>query len=145
MGNKIRIYESEIKRATRRKLMERYIDNVDEAEEMTVYNQDEFNANFDKLDKGTYGVKDDKNQIRSVTVNEEEKWIQKAIEKPGSLRKSMGVGKGQEISKGEINKELSKLKKKDTNPEKEGVQGLNKSELKKYRQLNLAKTLRNLK
>ena len=49
MGEKIRIYESEIKRATRRKLMERYIDTVDEAEEMTVYNQDEFDASFDKF------------------------------------------------------------------------------------------------
>ena len=73
MGDKIRIYESEIKRATRRKLMERYIDTVDEAEEMTVYNQDEFDASFDKLEKGTYGVKDKEGEIRSVTVNEDEK------------------------------------------------------------------------
>ena len=72
MGDKIRIYESEIKRATRRKLMERYIDTVDEAEEMTVYNQDEFDASFDKLGKGTYGVKDKEGKIRSVTVNEDE-------------------------------------------------------------------------
>ena len=72
MGEKIRIYESEIKRATRRKLMERYIDTVDEAEEMTVYNQDEFDASFDKLEKGTYGVKDKEGKIRSVTVNEDE-------------------------------------------------------------------------
>ena len=35
--DKIRIYESEIKRATRRKLMERYIDTVDEAEEIPDY------------------------------------------------------------------------------------------------------------
>jgi len=72
MGDKIRIYESEIKRATRRKLMERYIDTVDEAEEMTVYNQDEFDASFDKLEKGTYGVKGKEGEIRSVTVNEDE-------------------------------------------------------------------------
>ena len=72
MGEKIRIYESEIKRATRRKLMERYIDTVDEAEEMTVYNQDDFDASFDKLEKGTYGVKDKEGKIRSVTVNEDE-------------------------------------------------------------------------
>lgn len=73
MGDKIRIYESEIKRATRRKLMERYIDTVDEAEEMTVYNQDEFDSSFDKLEKGTYGVKDKEGKIISVTVNEDEK------------------------------------------------------------------------
>ena len=64
MGNKIRIYESEIKRATRRKIMERYIDTIDEVEEMTVYKQDEFNSNFNKLEKGTYGVKDDGGKIR---------------------------------------------------------------------------------
>lgn len=145
MNRKIRIYESEIKRATRRKLMERYIDSIEEAEQMTVYNQDEFDSSFDKLQKGTYGVKDKEGKIRSVTVNEEEKWIQNAIEKPGSLRKSMGVDKGEKISKSEINNELSKIKQKDTDPNKEGVQGLTKSELRKYRQLNLAKTLRKLK
>ena len=69
MGNKIKIYESEIKRAVRRKLMERF---VDEAEQMTVYDQDEFNSSFDKLEKGSYGVKDKVGKIRSVTVNEED-------------------------------------------------------------------------
>jgi hypothetical protein len=68
---KIRIYESEIKRAIRRKLMERYID---EAEQMTVYDQNEFNSAFDTLEKGTYGVKDEKTgTVKSVTVNEEDK------------------------------------------------------------------------
>lgn len=150
MGYKIRIYESEIKRATRRKLMEKYIDTIEEEEQMTVYNQGEFETKLPTIEKGTYGIKDDKGKIKSVTVNEktvneEEEWIQKAIEKPGSLRKSMGVGKGEEIKKSEISGELSKLKSKDTDPEKKGVQGLSKSELRKYRQLNLAKTLRNLK
>ena len=37
MGDKIRIYESEIKRATRRKLMERYIDTVDEADQIIAF------------------------------------------------------------------------------------------------------------
>ena len=69
MGNKIKIYESEIKRAVRRKLMERF---VDEAEQMTVYDQDEFNSSFVKLEKGSYGVKDKVGKIRSVTVNEED-------------------------------------------------------------------------
>jgi murein DD-endopeptidase MepM/ murein hydrolase activator NlpD len=68
MGNKIKIYESEIKRAVRRKLMERF---VDEAEQMTVYDQDEFNKSFDKL-KGPYGVRGEDGKIRSVTVNEED-------------------------------------------------------------------------
>ena len=69
MGNKIRLYESEIKRAVRRKLMERYIDEV---EQMTVYDQDEFNSSFNKLEKGSYGVKDTQGKIRSVTVNEDD-------------------------------------------------------------------------
>jgi hypothetical protein len=69
MKNKIRLYESEIKRAVRRKLMERYIDEV---EQMTVYDQDEFNSSFNKLEKGSYGVKDDQGKIRSVTVNEDD-------------------------------------------------------------------------
>lgn len=69
MGTKIKIYESEIKRAVRRKLMERF---VDEAEQMTVYDQEEFNRDFDKLGKGSYGVKDKVGKIRSVTVNEED-------------------------------------------------------------------------
>lgn len=31
-----------------------------------------------------------------------EKWIQKAIEKPGSLRKSLGVKKGEKIPAGKL-------------------------------------------
>ena len=82
------------------------------------------------------------------SFNEEakgEKWIQDAIKKPGSLRKSMGKSEGEKISKSEISDELSKLKKKDKDPSKKGVQGLSKSELTKFRRLNLAKTLKGLK
>lgn len=99
MGNKIRIYESEIKRATRRKLMEKYIDSVDEAEQMTVYNQDEFDSSFDKLNKGTYGVKDKEGKIRSVTVNEEDELEKDSMSKSKYLRKSTHVTKGEKISK----------------------------------------------
>jgi hypothetical protein len=31
-----------------------------------------------------------------------EKWIQKAVEKPGSLRKAMGVKKGEKIPAGKL-------------------------------------------
>ena len=74
MKNKIRLYESEIKRSIRRKLMERYIDEMEigEAEQMTVYDQNEFNSSFEKLEKGSYGVKDKVGKIRTVTVNEED-------------------------------------------------------------------------
>lgn len=67
MGNKIKIYESEIKRAVRRKLMERYIDEV---EKMDVYKKDEIDLS--KVGPGTYGLKDEKGNIKSITVNEED-------------------------------------------------------------------------
>ena len=59
---------------------------------------------------------------------------------------SISLEKSEEkISKGEIEDELSKLKKKDKDPKKSGVQGLSKRDLTKLRQLNLAKTLKGLK
>jgi len=67
MGNKIKIYESEIKRAVRRKLMERYIGEV---EKMDVYQKDEIDLS--KVGPGTYGLKDEKGNIKSITVNEED-------------------------------------------------------------------------
>ena len=66
MKNKIRLYESEIKRSIRRKLMERYIDEV---EKMDVYKKDEIDISTVK--PGTYGLKDEKGNIKSITVNEE--------------------------------------------------------------------------
>ena len=74
-----------------------------------------------------------------------DKWIQDAIKRPGALRKNLGKKKGEKISKGEISSELSKLKKKDKDKSKPGVQGLSKSDLAKFRQLGLAKTLKGLK
>lgn len=74
----------------------------------------------------------------------EEKWIQKAIEKPGSLRKKMGLKKGEKLTSSDIKSKLDSLKAKDKDPNKKGVQGLGKRDLKTYRQLNLAKTLRGL-
>lgn len=81
------------------------------------------------------------------TFNEEagNKWIQDAIKNPGALKKSMGKSEGEKISKSEINAELSKLKKKDKDPDKKGVQGLSKNDLTKFKRLNLAKTLGSLK
>jgi hypothetical protein len=67
MKNKIRLYESEIKRSIRRKLMERYIDEV---EKMDVYKKDEIDLSTVK--SGTYGLKDEKGNIKSITVNEED-------------------------------------------------------------------------
>ncbi len=88
------------------------------------------------------------NQFESFEkISEEkgEKWIQDAIKKPGSLRKKLNKKGEEKISKGEITDEISKLKKKDKDPKKSGVQGLSKKDLTKLRQLNLAKTLKGMK
>ena len=73
------------------------------------------------------------------------KWIQDAIKRPGALRKKLGKKGEEKISKGEIAGEIAKLRKKDKNKEKPGIQGLSKSDLTKLRQLNLAKTLKGMK
>ena len=74
-----------------------------------------------------------------------EKWIQKSISRPGALRKKLGKKKGEKISSTEIRSEISKLKKKDKDKSKPGIQGLSKKDLTKFRQLSLAKTLKGLK
>lgn len=78
--------------------------------------------------------------------NEEKgnKWIQDAIKKPGSLRKSLKKKKDEKITKGEIESELKELKKKDKDKSKKGIQGLSKRDLSKLRKLNLAKTLKGM-
>lgn len=83
--------------------------------------------------------------FNSFNEKKSEKWIQDAIKKPGSLRKSLGKKEGEKISASEIDSELQALKGKDKDPKKKGVQGLSKKDLTKYRKLNLAKTLKGLK
>lgn len=78
-------------------------------------------------------------------LDESEKWIQKAIEKKGSLRRKMGVEKDETIPSEKLNKKLDSLKRKDKDPEKPGVQGLSKSDLSTYRQIMLAKRLKKFK
>ena len=72
-------------------------------------------------------------------------WIKDAIKRPGSLRKKLQKKRGERISMGEIDSELQALKSKDKDKSKKGIQGLNKSDLTKYRELNLAKTLKKMK
>lgn len=79
------------------------------------------------------------------STTEDKDWIKDTIKKPGALKKEMGEEEDETIGKGEINKELGKLKKKDKDPDKKGVQGLNKKDLKKLRRLQLAKTLRSIR
>jgi len=80
--------------------------------------------------------------FENISEEKGEKWIQDAIKRPGALRKKLGKKGEEKISKGEIEDELSKLKKKDKDPKKSGVQGLSKRDLTKLRQLNLAKKLK---
>ena len=82
--------------------------------------------------------------FESFNEKKKDKWIKDAITSPGSLKKSLGKGKEEKITKKEIEDELSKLKKKDKDKEKPGVQ-LNKKDATKKRRLELAKTLRSLK
>jgi len=73
-------------------------------------------------------------------IDEDKDWIQKAIKRPGALRKKLGVKKGKDIPKSLINKTIKKLKKKDKDDEEEGTQ-LGAADERELRQLNLAKTL----
>lgn len=129
---KIILTETEIKNVVKKNLLKKY---VNEVEKMDVYNQDEFNANFDKLNKGTYGIKDkETGKIKSVTVNEEDgedKWIPKDLKK----------GRATKLTKGDksISAIEKKLKSYDTDEKKPGVQTKSKEDLSKVRALNLAK------
>ena len=82
--------------------------------------------------------------FESFNEKKKDKWIKDAITSPGSLKKSLGKGKEEKITKKEIEDELSKLKKKDKDKEKPGTQ-LDKKDATKKRRLELAKTLRSLK
>lgn len=76
------------------------------------------------------------------SFNEKKNWIKDAISNKGSLKKSLGKGKDEKITKTEIEKELSKLKDKDK--KKPGTQ-LDKKDATKKRRLDLAKTLSKLR
>lgn len=69
------------------------------------------------------------------------KWIQKAIKRPGALKKQLGK---EDLTKSDIKKEISKLRKKDKDKTEPGIQGLSKTDLRKYKRLNLANTLMDL-
>lgn len=73
-----------------------------------------------------------------------ENWIKKFISKPGALRKKLGKKKGEKITLAEIGAQLAKLKRKDKDPKKKGVQ-LGKKDSRTKKQLNLAKTLKSFK
>ena len=80
--------------------------------------------------------------IREVVEEQlqEKNWIKGAIKKPGALRKSMGVKKGEKIPAAAINKKIATLHKKG-----EGDKKLTKPERTELQRLNLAKTLKGMK
>lgn len=82
--------------------------------------------------------------FESFNEEKKDKWIQDAIKKPGALKKSLGKGKDDKITKTEIEEELSKLKSKDKDKKKPGTQ-LDKKDATKKRRLELAKTLKSIK
>jgi len=71
--------------------------------------------------------------------------VQGAIEKPGSLKKQLGLKQDEKVTSKVINKEISKLNKKDKDKDKSGIQGLSDRDLALFKKLNLAKTLAKLR
>jgi|3_EtaG_2_1085321.scaffolds.fasta_scaffold26915_3 hypothetical protein len=69
-----------------------------------------------------------------------DKWIKKAIKKPGALREEMGVKEGEKIPAKKLNAEETRLRKKG-----EGEKKLSAADRKKLRRVVLAQTLRGMK
>jgi hypothetical protein len=110
------------------------------------YNEDELdNCSEEELRMMCSEEEENEENDNEETYESKSKWIQDAIKKPGSLRKSLNKKKDEKISASEIDSELQALRGKDKDPKKKGVQGLSKRDLAKYRKLNLAKTLKGLK
>ena len=82
---------------------------------------------------------------REREANESKNWIKGAVKSPGALRAELRIKSGEKLTKTKINSELSKLKKKDKDKKKPGIQGLNKKDSKKLKRLNLAKTFSSFK
>ena len=85
-----------------------------------------------------------RNELLEAQAKEAKKWIQGAVKRPGALRKKLGVRKGKDISLDMIDKKMKQIKTKDSNKKRKGVQGLTKADLRTYKQLNLAKSLRRM-
>ena len=85
-----------------------------------------------------------RNELLEAQAKQAKKWIQGAVKRPGALRKKLGVGKDKKISLAMIHKKMKQIKAKDSNKKVKGVQGLTKADLRTYKQLNLAKSLRGM-
>jgi len=109
-----------------------------DSEYETYYSSDDNDNNDDENSEIVDSDLDSQNESKK-------NWIKDAIKKPGSLRKSLKKKKDEKISTTEINDEIKKLRKKDKDKSKPGIQGLSKKDLTKFRKLTLAKTLKGLK
>ena len=67
------------------------------------------------------------------------KWIKGAIKRPGALRKTMGIKKGETLPKKKLSALVSHLKKK-----KERKGSLSAADTRTQQQANLAKTLKGM-
>ena len=88
-------------------------------------------------------MKINKDKLRKFvfkTLNESN-WIAGAIEHKGALKKDLGLDADKKVTTSLITKEIDKLKEKDKDERKPGIQGLTKSDLHLLKRLNLAKTL----
>lgn len=83
-------------------------------------------------------------QFSQYEQTNEKNWIKDAVKHEGKLRKKLHKKEGEKITDTEIDSELAKLKKKDKDKAKPGLQ-LSKSDNKKEKELILARTLRGLK
>ena len=125
-------------------------DNTSNTYNVNYMDQSASNQNMEDWEMGEdYELEDTvadlvRDELLEAQAKEAKKWIQGAVKKPGALRKKLGVKKGEKINMNKINQEMRKIKSKDSNKKKPGVQGLTKSDLRTYKQLNLAKTLRGM-
>lgn len=69
-----------------------------------------------------------------------DKWIDKAIKRPGALREAMGAEEGEPIPKEKLRKKKAELEKKA-----EGSKKLTETQRRLLRQINLAETLSGLR
>lgn len=88
-----------------------------------------------ELFEGFVQVLNEKNQEKK-----DKKWLKKAIKNPGKLHKQLGVPEDEKIPMEKINSKIGELSKKA-----EGDEKLSKKELKLFRRLNLAKTMKKFK
>lgn len=79
----------------------------------------------------------EKKKTGKKATEKAEKWIQKAIKKPGSLHKALGISEDSDIPMEKINSKIETLEK-----EAEGDKKLSKKDRKLLRKLVLAKTLK---